>query len=197
LAIEIPLKRNKVIIFDDVIQLTTKQWAKIFEKSSLKTEKQWLQPKTKGVKIKLTPDQRRDVLAHKDGFVQNHTVDSLMLARMIRFTDHGLERISERIDKMPPEEPPSEEALRAMVDLVIRSTEVSQDAEWKGYSSLSYSFKGIYDQRECSVVIVFDGPMLVITVVTDTGGTIGVAALMKDDQLQKLKEFRDKLKPRS
>jgi hypothetical protein len=116
-----------------------------------------------------------------------------MLARMIRFTDHGLERTSERIDKMPPEDPPSEEAMRAMVDLVIRSTEVSQDAEWRGYSSLSYSFKGIYDKKDCSVVIVFDGPMIIITVVTDTGGTHSVTSLMNGDQLRKLKEFRDKL----
>jgi hypothetical protein len=52
LAIEIPLKGNTVIIFDDVIQLTPKQLAKILEQSPLKTEMQWLQPKTKGVKIK-------------------------------------------------------------------------------------------------------------------------------------------------
>ncbi|NHN31737.1 hypothetical protein [Paenibacillus agricola] len=193
MAIQIPLKGNKNMELDDIIKLAPKQWAKIFERSVLKTEKQWLQPKTNGIKIKLTSDQRQDVILHKNGFVEKHSGDSLMLDGKIRFTDHGLQRISERIDKMPPETPPSEAAMRAMVDLVIRSTEVSQDAEWRGYASLSYSFKGTYEQTECAVVVVFEGDRLVITEVTDIGETVNVTSLIQEDQLQRLQAFRDQL----
>jgi hypothetical protein len=118
-----------------------------------------------------------------------------MLAGKIRFTDHGLQRISERIDKTPPEVQPSEEAMRAMVELVIHSSEVSQNAEWRGYASLSYSFKGVYEQTECAVVMVFEGAMLVITEVTDIGETVNVTSLIQEDQLQRLQAFKDQLQP--
>lgn len=196
LAVKIQL-RDTEIVFEDIVELTEEQLQLILSKAKYKTEKQWLNPDTKGVKIRLSPEQKTAVLDYKNQMVNGHTAETLLGHRLLRFTDHGLKRIAARIDR---DAFPSERALLGMANVVIQSQDVENDAEWRGYGSLSYNLNGEYDGKACTVSVVFDGPMLVITVITDepTPTTYTMSALLPADVMAKLEIMRDtgKQKPR-
>ncbi len=133
MAVEIHLK-DKVIYFEDIITLTDEQLLFILERAITKTEKQWLHPETRGIKIRLCPEQKAEIIAYKKRFVDGHTAETLFKQRLIRFTNHGLKRIAARIDK---DAFPSERTLLGMANLVIKSDILVDEGEWCGYGSIS------------------------------------------------------------
>jgi hypothetical protein len=122
--------------------------------------------------------------------VKSHTAESLINQRLLRFSDHGLKRIALRIDR---DIFPSEQALLGMANIVIHSQDVGNEAEWRGYRSISYNLNGEHDGRACTVSVVFDGPMLIITVITDepTSTTYTMSTLLSSDVMTKLESMRN------
>jgi hypothetical protein len=88
---------------------------------------------------------------------------------------------------------PSEQALLGMANIIIQSQDVGNEAEWRGYRSISYNLNGEYDGRACTVSVVFDGPMLIITVITDepTSTTYTMSTLLSSDVMTKLESMRN------
>ncbi|WP_217595183.1 hypothetical protein [Cohnella sp. GbtcB17] len=162
-VVKVQLK-DTLIEFDDVIQLETAQLQQIIERAETKTQAQWRKPSTKGVRILLTEKQKQAVLEYKNRMVNGHTGESLIEADLIRFSHHSKERIASRIDK---DIFPDPDTLIGLADLLIRSQELGENADWRGFEGLSYSFNGDYDGKACTMAIVFDGPMVVVTVITD------------------------------
>lgn len=196
LAVKIKL-RDKEIVFEDIINITEEQTQLILTEAKKKTEKQWLNPDTKGIKVRLSLEQKADVLKYKNQIVDSHTAETLIQDRRLRFTDHGLKRIATRIDR---DNFPSEKSLLGVADVIIHSQDVETDAEWRGYGRLSYNFNGEYEGKACKVTVVFDGPILVITVITDetTPAMYTMSTILPADVMAKLATMRNspKRKPR-
>jgi hypothetical protein len=192
----IKLKGDTSIVFKDIIDLTEEQIALILSQAETKTAEEWIDPETKGIKIRLTPGQKADVLACKNSLVDGHTAQTLRDSNRIRFTDHGLKRIALRIDGGAPF--PRLKSLTGMVDLVINSTKLAKNAEWRGNGSLSYNFTGEYDGKACTVSIVFEGPMLIITVTTDepSPATARLDALIPAEKWTKIRAMVSETKPK-
>ncbi|MBU7317777.1 hypothetical protein [Paenibacillus oleatilyticus] len=189
MAVKIQL-RDTEIVFDDIVELTDEQLQLIISTAKSKTEKQWLNPDTRGIKIRLSPEQKASVLGYKNQLVNGHTPQTLIDHQLLRFTDHGLKRIAARIDR---DAFPSERALLGIADIVIQSQKIENDAEWRGYGCLSYNLNGEYNGKTCTVSIVFDGPILVITVITDEPNptTYTMSALLPADTMEKLEIMRE------
>lgn|GEM_PF-3099583 len=162
----IQLKGGSTLVFDDIIDLTAEQIALILRQAVRKTEEQWLDPETKGVKVPLSVDQRAEVIAHRDRLVGGQTRQQLIDNRRVRFTQHFLDRVALRIDDGRAF--PLESSLAGMVDIIMGSTDLAKNAEWRGYGGLSYNFNGVYNSEPCSVAVTFDGQMILITVTTKT-----------------------------
>lgn len=192
----IKLKGDTTIVFNDIIDLTDDQIALILSQAEKKTLDEWLDPDTKGVKIPLSPNQRTNVLSHKNKLVDGHTSQTLRSTRRIRFTQHFLDRVALRIDGGAVF--PSQQSLTGMVDLVISSNDLEKNAEWRGYGGLSYSFTGEYNGKPCSVAVTFEGHMMLITVTTKgpSPTTTRISNLIPDEKWARIRDIVGVSKPR-
>lgn len=184
----IRLKDGEDVLFvENNINLKSWQIDKIRKEAVQKTKSEWRKSKH-GIKIDLTPSQRRDILN-----VKNQVINSLApsgspkelfdprVGSKFRFEPHAYERIIERLEPLTDDEKsailrtksPStyrfaihQETLEKTAEVLIKSNVVSKEAHWKAYRTLTYGFEGEYDQKKIRVVVRFDRGMVVVTLIS-------------------------------
>ncbi|MEK4277592.1 hypothetical protein [Paenibacillus sp. FSL R7-0026] len=164
----IPLKRGQVH-FQDIIKLEEGQLSKIVAISVTRTQKEWLHKDTNGLKVILTPEQKRAVLDFKNKVVEDVTAKQLIEEDYLRFPPHAIKRLNYRLHNQHPDDIPTSEELIRLAQAVIDSAEV-KDAQWKGRGNLSYQFLSTYDAKVILMSLVFTDAVLVITIVVPKEG---------------------------
>ncbi|WP_332699367.1 hypothetical protein [Halalkalibacter lacteus] len=183
--IKIPVRGKEILLKEDSTPLFPYQIKIIKRKSRSKTEGQWLSA-AKGIKIPLTKDQRKEVVLVKDSIINilDSTRDPkrlLMVKRGFGFTDHAVERVLTRIERLSEEELEllgpnykfsiNQETLEKITQSLIDSKEVNQFAEWKGHPYLNFGLNCKYDDRDVDIIVNFAIGILIVTmiVVKETG----------------------------
>ena|GEM_PF-2822757 len=116
----------------------------------------------------------------------------------IVFTPHARERIAVRVDKVSKDTPPSVESVLLVIQLVIDSDKVDDNAEWKGFTNLTYTLCHTeYDER-FKVTVSFEmidrERIRVITVSNDHILELTNSLMDNPEIMRKLQEFKKKLR---
>lgn len=193
---EIPLA-DRNIIFQDIIELSTEQQKYILEVSGKRTQCEWLSL-DKGIKIPIDSKQQAEIITLKNGLVSGKDKLKLIKDNTIVFTQHARERIAVRVDRVSKDAPPSVESILLVIQLVIDSDVVGEEAEWKGYTNLAYTlYHTEYDER-FKVTVSFEmldqERIRVITVSNDHIHELTSSLMDKPEIKSKLQEFKKKLR---
>lgn len=194
----VTFKDSEVLEFYDILKLEDKQINEVLEIAAEYTKKHLRKNEDKGNDLTyLTTPQIRRVLTSKNRLVFGRTSDELRKQKKIVFTLHSQERILERIGSNKLE------IILEIVQKIIDADKVLK-AQYKGYSSLSYtlakdkdpehfklpiSFKWVKRKRQISLVTVAyrGAPPSEMT-----------SKIVNDDkQADKMAEYRKKLVERS
>lgn len=178
--IPIRLKDKTIYLKEDCIGLHSFQIELIKNQARRKTEKEWLDPDTKGVKIPLSTMQQFEIVKFKQELINVLSPDNTAKALLARehgygFSQHALKRVLERVERLPQDEVDdlgpnyrfavNSETVEGLTDALINSTLVNKRAEWKGHPYLNYSFICNYQDRELDIVVNFELGILVVTMV--------------------------------
>lgn len=184
--ISIRVKDKLVYIEEDNIELHEHQIDLIKKHSRKKTEKGWLDS-SRGIKIKLTPEQQSTIVDVKNQIFEylSSTKDPKEILKQERgfgFSKHAFTRILERVERLTEDEINElqsrsfgpviyPETLEKIVSSLISTKNVHAEAEWKGYPYLNYKFLCNLDGRELEIVVNFELGVLIITLIMkrDTG----------------------------
>lgn len=178
--VPIRLKDKTIYLKEDCIDLYPFQIRLIKHRAKSKTEKEWLDSKTKGIKIPLSKIQQFQVVKFKQDLIKLLSPDNTAKTLLARehgygFSKHAFKRLLERVERLSDDEieelgsnyefAVNKETVEGITDALIRSTEVKERAEWKGHSYLNYSFICNYENRELDIVANFELGILVVTMV--------------------------------
>lgn len=152
----------------------------------------------KGIKIPISDEQRTQVIAFKNGLVDGKDKRDLIKDDTIVFTQHARERIAVRVSKVSKDAPPSVESILLVVQLVIDSDVVEKEAEWKGFTNLTYTlYHSKYDEL-FKVTVSFDTinheKIRVITVSNDHIHKLTTSLADNPEMAMKLEEFKKRLR---
>lgn len=196
MAFEILLADRK-IIFQDIIELSEEQQKYILEVSDSKTQDEWFSLDT-GIKIPIDPEQQAEIIEFKNGLVSDKDSRDLIKNDTIIFTRHARERIAVRVDKVSKVAPPSVNSILLVIQLVIDSDAVDEQAEWKGYTNLAYTLCHTeYDERfkvTVSFEILDQERIRVITVSNDHIHDLTSSLMDNPVIMSKLQEFKNRLR---
>ena|GEM_PF-3712989 len=187
--IEIPVKGKSVEIIENIITLNKDQIDKIKQQSPSKTEKEWLSPNTKAIRVKMTEQQIQKVINWKNTLVEYITPDlsaeALLKSRKIGFTEHATDRIDERLLEYQKEnsvataikeslgfldtdkiyvEASSPEVQMEILNVFIHSNELDNYFEWKAYPHLTFKFKGTFRKDIIGIAVVLSKKSLIVTI---------------------------------
>lgn len=187
---------DRSIQFEDIIELNSEQQNNIHELSLKRTQSEWIALE-KGIKIHMSHEQRTQVIAFKNGLIAGKNNRDLIKDDTIVFTQHAKERIAVRVSKMSKEAPPSAESILLVIQLVIDSDVVEKEAEWKGFTNLTYTlYHTEYDER-FKVTVSFDTfndeKIRVITVSNDHIHELTASIADNPEMAMKLDEFKRQL----
>lgn len=167
---EIKLKDTKIFM-RDLNQLTPSQLSKIRKESENKSLIEWRDRRNKEtVKIQLTRKQKLHLLRTKDYIFRGKTaLDILMDEKheIIEFSPHFTKRAAWRIENKDPDSPLSPRTLPAILELVMNAelNDIDDEAEWKGYPTISYNFIGEINDVQVVVAVAFKQKVLFVTLI--------------------------------
>lgn len=164
----IPLKFGEVY-FQDIIKLEDGQLRKITSESIKKTQEQWLDKDTPGVKIDLSQDQKKAVLAFKNEVVEGMSAEELITNDIIEVIPHSKKRINYRLEGQDSDKPLTQETLVRLAQAIIDCTEV-KNAQWKGRPNLTYTLVSSYNNKLIEISLLFTDAVVIITVTTPKNG---------------------------
>lgn len=184
--VNIRLKDKTIQLKEDCIGLHPFQMNIIKRQAIKKTEREWLHPGTKGVKIPLLKPQQFAIVKFKQDLIAMLSPDNKAKTLLARehgygFSQHAFKRLLERVERLPQHEVEelgpnysfavNEETVEGITEALINSTAVKERAEWKGHPYLNYSFICNYGDRELDIVVNFELGILVVTmvVIKETG----------------------------
>lgn len=190
---QIRFSGNYRIKFDDVIELNSEQKSAILIYAR-KYSRFYIVNLKEGLKVELTLDQQAKVLIEKNNIVQNKTAIELYQSNVIDFTEHSIDRIIKRF---------SGDLSRCylfVINMVKVSNDVSNNAEWKGRSNLTYLLIHTEEKIENKVVISFlkgRNKIKIITAMNDSVVESMDFRISEDnDMLKKILALREQLKNR-
>lgn len=190
-AFYIKFSDNFKVLFDDVIVLNSIQKGKIVSTARKYKREELTNAKT-GVKVSLTSDQKDKIVVAKERIVSDRSPLELHEKQIVEFTDHSIDRIIKRYKGNLIE------CYLAMIDKVKKSREINDLAEWKGYSSLAYTFLHTADLNLDKIVVTFvrsGDNIRIVTVMNDVEVDSMDFRLSDDDETaQMLLRFRSELK---
>lgn len=179
---------NGVEFPEQIIELLPKQLQQLSKASIKKTTDEWLSAK-RGIKIRMTEEQKASVLDFKNAFVEalapSRSAEDLLKSGKIGFFDHAFDRIDERFLEYYRES--EEKANKLKEKLGFEITEVYHDAAstkttkeileifiesdnlddffvWKAHPYLSYKFKGGFRNDVIGIVVTFSERTMIITI---------------------------------
>lgn len=133
-------KNGKELEFHDILSLEDKQINEVLDLAAKHTIKQLRDYESKGLDLSyLTVAQKNRVLVSKNRVVFGRSPDELRRLKKVLVTLHSQERILERIGS---------NELATILDIIQRiiDTNIVLKAQFKGYSSLSYTLTKSGDQ---------------------------------------------------
>lgn len=184
--------KDKIIELEDLNQLTEKQLKIIRAVSKTKTMAEWKDPNNKfPVKLKLSDNQIKHVLATKDYIVAEKRAVDLLDSELIELSPHAERRAASRIEGKDPDSKISIQTMIDIANLIINSNDII-GAEWKGYRQLSYNLKGTINKKEIILSVSFSKNLLLVTIITpnDSRKNYGFSMrdLLDDKIIEKLNE---------
>ncbi|MCD1258170.1 hypothetical protein B5M42_004865 [Paenibacillus athensensis] len=188
---------DRVIEFQDIIELNAKQQNYIHQVSSNRTQSEWI-ALDKGIKIPLDSSQQTEIISLKNSLVAGKDRRDLIRDDTIVFTQHARERIAVRVDKATESTPPSVDSVLLVIQLVIDSDRVDAHAEWKGFTNLTYTlYHTEYDERfkiTVSFEMINRERIRVITVSNEHIVELTKSLRDNPEMMEKLQEFKKKLR---
>lgn len=133
-------KNGKELEFHDILSLEDKQIYEVLDLVAKHTIKQLRDYESKGLDLSyLTAAQKNTVIVSKNRVVFGRSPDELRRQKKVLVTLHSQERILERIGS---------NELATILDIIQRiiDTNIVLKAQFKGYSSLSYTLTKSGDQ---------------------------------------------------
>ncbi|MCM3723966.1 hypothetical protein [Solibacillus isronensis] len=127
-------------IAQNVFLLTESQRDELINYAKLFTKQELLGSQS-GIKIKMATEQMKQVISYKDKLLKGYDGKQALEDDLIEFKEHAFDRIYERF--FNSDEIEFDELLVKLIDVLINSSEVHEKFEWKGYSNLSFSFRGL------------------------------------------------------
>lgn len=124
----------------NVFLLTESQRDELINHAKLTTKQEMLDSES-GVKIKMVEEQMEQVVSYKDKLFKGYDGKKALEDDLVEFKEHAFDRIYERF--LNSDEMELDELLVKLIDVLINSSQVHDKFEWKGYSSLSFSFRGL------------------------------------------------------
>lgn len=179
------------IRFEDIIDLTSTQKGLILSKA-LNLIQEEVKNEKYGLKITITSNQEKVVLAKKNQIISNQSSLELYESQVVEFTEHSVERIIKRYkgDQLC--------TYLAAIEHLKRASQTSDTAEWKGFKSLSYTFLHTIKKKSDKIVVIFirKGTHLkIITVMNDWESDSMDYRLSEDEDLtRKMLQLKNELK---
>lgn len=189
--VTIPLKNGSVELIQNIITLSEKQIDEIFKEAPSKDQNEWLSPKTKALRIKMTQDQIQKVIDWKNALVEylspDRSAEDLQKSGKIGFSGHAFDRIDERLledteSVLAKEikeklgfaerkdvfvEASSPEMQLEILDVLIHSEKLDPYFEWKAYPHLTFKFKGAFRGGIIGIAIALSKKSLIVTITID------------------------------
>ena len=190
-AFYIKFSDNFKVLFDDVIVLNSIQKGKIVSTARKYKREEITNAKT-GLKVSLTSNQKDEIVVAKERIVSDKSPLDLHEKQIVEFTEHSIDRIIKRYKGNLTE------CYLVMIDMVKKSKEINELAEWKGYSSLAYTFLHTANLNLDKIVVAFvrNGDHIrIVTVMNDVEvDSMDYRLSEDDDTAQMLLRFRSQLK---
>lgn len=190
---QIRFSDNDKMKFDDVIELNAEQKSTILS-NARKYNQIYIVNLKEGFKVELTLDQQAKVLKEKNNITQDKTATQLYQNNVIEFTEHSIERIIKRYKG------DLSRCYLFVIDMVKDSNDVSNIAEWKGRSNLTYLFLHLEERVEYKVVVSFikgRDKMRMITAMNESDiDSMDFRISEDNDMNEKLLNLREQLKNR-
>lgn len=135
--------------FFDILSLEDQQINEVLEIASKNTKLDLQCLQDKGLDISyLTEKQKKRVITSKNRIVLSRNVEELYREKKVVFTSHSLNRLLER------EGSNTQETILITIQRIIDADKVSK-AQFKGYSSLSYTLTEVGDTASYKLPISF------------------------------------------
>lgn len=199
--ITIPLKNGSVELIQNIITLNERQIDEIFKQAPTKNKNEWLSPRTKALRIRMTEDQIQKVVDWKNAVVKYLSPDGsgekLLKSGGIGFSNHAFDRIDERLLEKNAEnvlakeikgklgliedsdvfvEASSPEVQAEILEVLIHSEKLDPYFEWKVYPHLTFKFKGAFREDIIGIAIALSRRSLIVTITIEERHGFNAAA---------------------
>jgi len=171
---EVMTKDSKYVCITD-INLNQSNLENIRKHASRHTLRDWRNTSNKEyIPVKLTPSEKQQVIDKKNSILDKENGATAIWNEKINMEDikHFQKRVSLRIEHKDPDIEIDFHTKVKLANILINADvqHLSNQARWKGYSSLSYSVTGKIDNEDVLICFSFDGDtmLLMITVINKT-----------------------------
>jgi len=130
---KIIFSNGQKILFEDIIELTFEQQEKILSYAKISTQVELKNSKS-GLKIVLDVNQKKNVITIKDRVLWGKDSKELYKEQIVKFTSHSVDRMIKRYKG------DLTVIYFSVIKMIQKAEEISDQAEWKGYKLLIYTF---------------------------------------------------------